>query len=199
MYIMRKIIRSFYIENNTLQKYLYSREIEKLYTYCTIFLSAIVGILGESSDISYRYIIIPFIMFNGLEQIMILPKKNKKDYLVENMNSILDELLILQDYLVTVIDDYSYMNIRLHLDYKPYITNILYEKRKHSTRFRKNKTKKIKDFKEILHNTGEMLEYILDKKYCCLNEDVKFQINKDIDETLELVAKCLLLDEKIKR
>ena len=138
-------------------------------------------------------------MFNGLEQIMILPKKNKKDYLVENMNSILDELLILQDYLVTVIDDYSYMNIRLHLDYKPYITNILYEKRKHSTRFRKNKTKKIKDFKEILHNTGEMLEYILDKKYCCLNEDVKFQINKDIDETLELVAKCLLLDEKIKR
>lgn len=199
IYIIRKLIRRYFIEDSNLQRYLYNKEIEKIYTYCSIILSVIVGIIGESSDISYRYFIIPFIVFSGMEQIIILPKKNRKDYFVEYINSILDELLILQDYLVTVIEDYSCMNIKLRLDYISYMPDILFQKRKRTDRFYVNKLKRIQDLKKTLHNTSIMLDKITKRKYCCFDEDIKMQINKDIDETLELVAKCLLLDEKIKR
>lgn len=144
--------------------------------YCSIILSVLVGIIGESSDISYRYFIIPFIIFSGMEQIIILPKKNRKDYFVEYINSILDELLILQDYLVTVIEDYFCMNIKLRLDYISYMPDILFQKRKQTGRFYFNKTKKIQDLKKTLHNTSIMLEKITEKNIVALMKILKCKL-----------------------
>ena len=189
-YFLRKKIfyLNTFISFREMYEYFYKSRSVMMYiiNILTIFCSVAGLYISKYNNDEFSSIIIynimPIIIFTGLEQIIIYIKQNKneKTKFIQNMY---EELLILNDIAYNQISNYSCMKINIKISTSPYVIE------NYKNHFFSYEKKKDRMIIEIL----DKCEYMLKKEYKIYIKEEKLNFEKDLYESINGLAKCLII------
>lgn len=186
----RWLIRKIYI-TGYFSKYTYNNEIKGIYKYSITILGIICGVGGLFLIKDYFYILMPILIFIGMEQVcdIIKQKKEEKIYCKYIIN-LLDEMIVLNSIILCQIEDFSCLNINFKLsfgsvDLETYKNFIVKDIQSHRYLFYKIKTnKKV----ECINKMIKSCNVIITTKYNCYIPENHQMMFKDINIAIEDIA-----------